>query len=77
MFTLEEPRVNQLALDNEILMSCKLNVQIENIRIQNVTDQKLLGIYIDEQQTWSSHIYHLCSVLVSKIPLLRQLPKYV
>ena len=58
-------------------MSCKLNVQIENIRIQNVTEQKLLGIYIDEHQTWSSHIYHLCSNLVSTISLLRQLSQYV
>ena len=58
-------------------ISRKLNVQIENIRIQNVTKQKLLGIYIDEHLTWSSHIDHLCSILASKISLLRQLSRYV
>ena len=58
-------------------ISCELNVQIENIRIQNMTKQKLLGIYIDEHLTWSSHIDHLCSILASKISLLRQLSKYV
>ena len=58
-------------------ISRELNVQIENIRIQNVTKQKLLGIYIDEHLTWSSHIDHLCSILASKISLLRQLSRYV
>ena len=39
--------------------------------------QKQLGIYIDEHLTWSSHIDHLCSILASKISLLRQLSRYV
>ena len=42
-----------------------------------MTKQKLLGIYIDEHLTWSSHIDHLCSILASKISLLRQLFRYV
>ena len=54
-------------------ISCELNVQIENIRIQNVNEQILFGIYIDEHLTWSSHINHLCSILASKLSLLRQL----
>ena len=58
-------------------ISRELNVQIENIRIQNVTKQKLLGIYIDEHLTWSSHVDHLCSILASKSSLLRQLSRYV
>ena len=58
-------------------ISRALNVQIENIRIQNVTKQKLLGIYIDEHLTWSSHIDHLCTTLASKISLLSQLSRYV
>ena len=58
-------------------VSRELNVQIENIRIQTVTKQKLLGIYIDEHLTWSSHIDHLCLILASKISLLRQLSRYV
>ena len=60
-----------------INMSHKLNIQIENTCIQNVSKQKLLGIYIDENLTWSSHIDHLCSVIASKISLLRQLSEYV
>ena len=46
-------------------ISRELNVQIENISIQNVTKQKLLGIYINEHLTWSSRIDYLCSILAS------------
>ena len=60
-----------------LYISCELNVQIENIRIQNVTEQNLFGIYIYEHLTWSSHIDHLCSILASKISHLRQLSRYV
>ena len=60
-----------------LTISREFNIQNENIRIQNVTEQKLLGIYIVEHLTWSSHIDHLCSILASKISLLRQLSRYV
>ena len=58
-------------------MSRKLNIQIENNSIQNVSKQNLLGIYIDENLTWSTHIDHLCSIIASKISLLRQVSEYV
>ena len=58
-------------------MSHKLNIQANNICIQNVSKQKLLGIYIDENLTWSSHIDYLCSHISTKISLLRNLSKYV
>ena len=58
-------------------MSHKLNIQANNICIQNVSKQKLLGIYIDESLTWSSHIDYLCSHISTKISLLRNLSKYV
>ena len=45
--------------------------------IHNVSKQKLLGIYIDENLSWSSHIDPLCSIIASKISLLRQLSEYV
>ena len=58
-------------------MSNKLNIQVNDTCIQNVSKQKLLGIYIDESLTWSSHIDHLCSHISTKISLLRNLSKYV
>ena len=42
-----------------------------------MSKQKLLGIYIDESLTWSSHIDHLCSYISTKISLFRNLSKYV
>ena len=44
---------------------------------KDVSKQKLLGVFIDENLTWSSHIDHLCSLISSKIFLLRQLSDYV
>ena len=58
-------------------MSHNLNIQIENNSIQTVSKQKLLGIYIDKNLTWSTHIDHLCSIIASKISILRQLSEYV
>ena len=55
-------------------MSHKLNIQANDTCIQNVSKQKLLGIYIDE---WSLHIDYLWSHISTKISLLRNLSKYV
>lgn len=60
-----------------ISVSRKLNIQIDNNVIQNVPKQKLLGVFIDENLTWSSHIDHLCSLISSKISLLRQISDFV
>lgn len=54
-----------------------LNIHDNNTAIQSVTKQKLLGIYIDEDLSWTAHIDHLCSLISSKISLLRQLATYV
>ena len=57
--------------------SRKLEIKVDDICIQNVSKQKLLGIYIDENLNWSAHIEYLCSNISSKISLLRQLSEYV
>ena len=53
-----------------------LNI-IADVTIQSVSKQKLLGVYIDEHLSWSAHIDYLCSLVSSKISLLRQLATYV
>ena len=58
-------------------MSAKLNIQLNDTCIPNVSKQKLLGIYIDENLTWSSHIDFLCSHISMNISLLLNLSKYV
>ncbi|MCG8048030.1 MAG: reverse transcriptase domain-containing protein, partial [Candidatus Thiodiazotropha endolucinida] len=54
-----------------------LNLIVDTIHIENVSKQKLLGIFIDANLTWSAHIDYLCSTISSKISLLRQLAVYV
>ena len=48
-------------------MSHKLNIQVNDTCIKNVSKQKLLGIDIDANLTWSSHIDYLCSDISTKI----------
>lgn len=54
-----------------------MKITSDDIPIKNVSNQKLLGVFIDETLTWSAHIDNLCSQLSSKISLLRQLSDYV
>lgn len=60
------------------LSNCqKLEINIDNNSIVSVNKQKLLGVYIDENLLWTSHIDYLCSTISSRISLLNQLAKYV
>ena len=54
-----------------------LNLQIDGHDIKNVSQQKLLGLLIDDKLTWSAHIDNICSTLSSKIYLLRHLSNHV
>ena len=57
--------------------SRQMELKLEDTHIQNVTKQKLLRVYIDENLNWSAHIDYLCSNISCKISLLRQLSEYV
>ena len=60
------------------LKECRqLNLQADNANIENVNAQKLLGLYVDKQLSWSDYIDHLCSVISSKTSLLKQLAEYI
>ena len=54
-----------------------LNICIDGNTINDVKQQKLLGIYIDENLRWTDHIDHLCANISSKISLLSQLSTYI
>ena len=54
-----------------------IELKSDDICIQNVSKQKLLGVYIDENLHWSALIDYLCSLVSSKISLLRQLSEYL
>ena len=53
-----------------------LNIHIENSKLKQVEKQKLLGVFIDENLSWTAHIDNLCSTISSKIDLLKQLSSY-
>ena len=57
--------------------SRKLNLEVDEVCIQNMSTQKLLGVHLDQYLTWSANIDNLCSAISSKISLLRQLAEYV
>ena len=58
-------------------LSQELDIHIDGNKIKNVTKQKLLDIYIDENLQWSDHIDYLCSTISAKISLLKQLSLYI
>ena len=66
-----------LGTRKRLIEARKLNIQVDDICLQNVSTQKVLGLHIDEHLTWTTHIDHLCSAISSKISLLRQLAEYV
>ena len=57
--------------------SCSLSIKADDVYIQTVSKQKLLGVYIDQTLTWNPQIDYLCSNISSKISLLRQLSTYI
>ena len=48
---------NETYVDNE---GKNLELKINNIVIEKVTEAKFLGVIIDEKLTWSAHINYLC-----------------
>ena len=52
-------------------------LQIDEVCLQNMSTQKLLGVHLDQYLTWSAHIDNSCSAISSKISLLRQSAEYV
>ena len=55
----------------------ELSLYIDDNCIEKVTKQKLLGVFMDENLSWTPHIDHLCSLISTKISLLKQLAEYV
>ena len=66
-----------LGTKNRLSEARKFNIKVDDICLQTVSTQKVLGLHIDEHLSWTTHIDHLCSAISSKISLLRQLSEYV
>ena len=61
---------------HNVCKSGKININIDNHQIDTVSSHKLLGVYIDETLSLNPHIDYLCSVITSRITLLKQLSVY-
>lgn len=66
-----------LATRQRVNDTCELDLLVDGTPIEKVSKQKLLGIIIDENLSWSQHIDYLCSTISTKISLLRQISTYV
>ena len=50
-----------------------LNLIIDNHDVKHVSQQKLLGLHIDDKLSFTNHIDKLCSAISSKVSLLWKL----
>ena len=54
-----------------------LKILYEDILLENVENEKLLGIYIDNSLSWSEQINHMVSKISSRLGLLSRLRTYL
>ena len=54
-----------------------LELSIGNVPIEQVSSVKSLGIYIDENLTWHSHIDKLCKKIASAIGAVKRVKPFV
>ena len=54
-----------------------LESSIDNVAIEQVSSVKSLGIYIDENLTWHSHIGKLCKQIASATGAIKRLKPFV
>ena len=55
----------------------EIEIDTCNCKLKHVKSQKHLGIIIDENLNWTSHIDPLCATISSRISLLKQLATYI
>lgn len=50
-----------------------LNIEIDNVKLEQVKTHKLLGAFVDENLLWSAQVQHVCKTLTNKINLLKRI----
>ena len=60
-----------------LLKNDPLEIFLDNELIQNVKKQKLLGVIIDNNLSWSEQIDTVCLNITRRISLLKLLSKYI
>ena len=64
-----------LSGSKQLLNSRSLSIKINNIQLEQVSSIKLLGVYIDNNLTWSSQVQYLVNKLSSKVVVMCRLSK--
>ena len=59
------------------LPRCTLNVLYDNVPLENVDNEKLLGVIVDKHLTWKHHVDKTCKSISKSIALLRRIKKYL
>ena len=54
-----------------------LEIKIGSNKISQTTNEKLLGVFINENLSWNTHINYLCEKLTKKLYLLKQLKVFM
>ena len=55
----------------------KFNLIINGLTLENVSKQRVLGVLIDNKQTWQSQIDYVCKELNKKIALFKRISFYL
>ena len=66
-----------ISAKNRIKNARPLNLFINNINIENVRVQKILGVYIDNALTWDMQITFVCKQIKMKIALMKQISSFL
>ena len=68
------PKSNSIIFGSKNKTSnCNLNVHIKDKILSQISDSKLLGIYIVENLTWKKHCTELCKKISKKFGLMKRL----
>ena len=61
----------------KIRITRQLHLMINGVVLESVTDQKLLGIHIDNTLNWHLQIDNVCKKLITKIALLKKISYFL
>ena len=59
------------------LQNENLDLKFNNESLTMITNDKILGVYVDNNLTWSEHIKHLSRKITSSIWLLSKMKKFL
>ena len=55
----------------------RLNKEILDLKFNKISNDKILGVFVDNNLTWSDHVKHLSKKIASNIWLLSKIKKFL